>query len=168
VTSTLVYLGLGPAALVVQAVKSMITTLAHSSIPWDRPFYEHRLLHPVVWVLERVISTPATHHAHHAVTADDGVGYYKGNFGNMFFLWDVMFGTAHISRKYPAAYGISHYQRDPWYAQFLWPVFKSKVKGSELAANGPMVRTDVGPSVELSESPAVNESVAGTVARILL
>lgn len=142
VTSALVYLGLGPAALIVHASKSMITTLAHSSIPWDKPFYQHRILNPMAWVLERVISTPATHHAHHADTTDDGIGYYKGNFGNMFFLWDVIFGTALISRKYPARYGISHYQGDQWYAQFLWPVFKSKVAGSELAADGPMVKDD--------------------------
>jgi len=45
---------------------------------------------------------------HHAATTDDGVGYYKGNFGNMFFLWDVIFGTAHISRQYPNPFGISH------------------------------------------------------------
>jgi sterol desaturase/sphingolipid hydroxylase (fatty acid hydroxylase superfamily) len=159
-TSSLVYFGLGPSALIVHAVKSMITTLAHSSIPWDKPFYLHRVLHPVAWVLERVISTPATHHAHHASSTDDGVGYYKGNFGNMFFLWDVMFATAHISRRYPAAYGISHYENDQWYAQFLWPVFKSKVEGSELAADGPMVRTDVARTAGLSESPTVSDGVA--------
>ena len=159
-TSSLVYFGLGPSALIVHAAKSMITTLAHSSIPWDKPFYRHRILHPVAWVLERVISTPATHHAHHASSTDDGIGYYKGNFGNMFFLWDVIFGTAHISRQYPAAYGISHYEKDQWYAQFLWPVFKSRVEGSELAAGGPMVRTDVEHAVSLSESPVVNEVVA--------
>jgi len=158
VTSTLVYFGLGPSALIVHAVKSMITTLAHSSIPWDKPFYQHRVLHPVAWVLERVISTPATHHAHHAASTDDGVGYYKGNFGNMFFLWDVMFGTAHISRQYPAAYGISHYERDQWYAQLLWPVFKSKVPGSELAADGPMVKEERSPSL----SPAI-ESGSGAI-----
>ena len=142
VTSILVYLGLGPAAVAVLTIKSLITTLAHSSIPWDKPLYEHKLLHPIAWVLERTISTPATHHAHHAATTDDGVGYYKGNFGNMFFLWDMIFGTAHISRRYPKIYGISHYNGDPWYAQVLWPVLKSNVPGSELAADGPMVRID--------------------------
>ena len=141
-TAALVYLGLGPSALLVQTIKSMITLLAHSSIAWDKPLYKYRELHPVAWVIERLISTPATHHAHHAASTDDGVGYYKGNFGNMFFLWDVMFGTAHISRQYPNAYGISHYERDPWYAQFLWPVFKSSVAGSELAADGPVVKAD--------------------------
>jgi sterol desaturase/sphingolipid hydroxylase (fatty acid hydroxylase superfamily) len=139
-TAALVYLGLGAAAAVALATKSVITTLAHSSIPWDKPLYKYRALHPIAWLLERFISTPATHHAHHADTSDDGVGYYKGNFGNMFFLWDVLFGTAHISRQYPASYGISHYQGDPWHAQFLWPIFKSNVEGSELAPNGPIVK----------------------------
>ena len=144
VTSILVYLGLGPASVAVLTIKSIITTLAHSSIPWDKPFYDHKVLHPIAWVLERAISTPATHHAHHAATTDDGVGYYKGNFGNMFFIWDVIFGTAHISRQYPKRYGISHYKGDPWYAQVLWPIFKSNIPGSELAAGGPFVRTDDG------------------------
>ncbi|HEY1986872.1 MAG TPA: hypothetical protein VGG85_15765 [Terracidiphilus sp.] len=84
-TSVLVYLGMGPAAVAVLTIKSLITTLAHSSIPWDKPLYQHKPLHPVAWILERTISTPATHHAHHAATTDDGVGYYPGNFGNMFF-----------------------------------------------------------------------------------
>jgi hypothetical protein len=100
------------------------------------------VLHPIAWVLERVISTPATHHAHHAASTDDGIGYYKGNFGNMFFIWDIIFGTALITRQYPKAYGISHYEGDQWYAQLLWPIFKSKVAGSELAADGPVVRLD--------------------------
>ena len=142
-TSALTYLGMGVPAIFVLALKSVITSLAHSSIPWDRPLYEHRVLHPVAWVLERLISTPATHQAHHADTTDDGVGFYKGNFGNMFFLWDVIFGTAHISRRYPKSYGISHYEGDEWYAQLLWPLFKSKVEGSELAPGGPMVRQDI-------------------------
>lgn len=158
-TSALVYLGLGASALLVQTIKSMITTLAHSSITWDKPFYKYRVLHPLAWLLERFISTPATHHAHHAASTDDGIGYYKGNFGNMFFLWDVIFGTAHISRRYPNAYGISHYEKDQWYAQFLWPVFKSKVEGSELAADGPMVRSDVP-----LRSPAPLASSRGTQA----
>jgi sterol desaturase/sphingolipid hydroxylase (fatty acid hydroxylase superfamily) len=139
-TAALVYLGLGGPALIVLGLKGVITTLAHSSIPWDKPFYKYKALHPIAWVMERLISTPATHHAHHADTTDDGIGYYKGNFGNMFFLWDVIFGTAHISREYPKSYGISHYQGDQWYAQLLWPIFKSKVEGSELAADGPMVK----------------------------
>ncbi|OJY96918.1 MAG: sterol desaturase [Sphingobacteriales bacterium 40-81] len=144
-TSALTYLGLGYAALFVGGVKSVITLSAHSSIPWDKPFYKYKLLHPLAWILECTISTPATHHAHHADSMDDGIGYYKGNFGNMFFIWDIIFGTAKITRQYPTSYGIRHYKEEEWYAQFLWPIFKSKKEGSELSADGPMV-ADLEPS----------------------
>ena len=138
-TVALTYVGMGYAALFVKVVKSLIVTGAHSSIPWDKPFYQIRWLNPIAWVLERFISTPATHYAHHADTTDDGVGHYKGNFGNMFFLWDIIFGTGIITRKYPTTFGIKHYQEEEWYAQLLWPILKSKKEGSELSAGGPMV-----------------------------
>jgi|GEM_PF-46790 len=138
-TAALIYLGLGESALLVTGIKSLITTAAHSSIAWDKPLYRRRWLNPLAWVLERTISTPATHHAHHADSDDDGVGHYKGNFGNMFFLWDVIFGTGLITRQYPSGYGIKHYQQEEWYAQFVWPLVKSKKKGSELSAGGPVV-----------------------------
>jgi sterol desaturase/sphingolipid hydroxylase (fatty acid hydroxylase superfamily)/rhodanese-related sulfurtransferase len=137
--AALVYLGLGYAALFVTGIKSLITLGAHSSIPWDRPFYKYKVLHPVAWVMERLISTPATHQAHHADTDGDGVGHYKGNFGNMFFLWDVIFGTGIITRRYPKTFGIKQYKEEEWWVQFMWPFFKSRKKGSELAAGGPMV-----------------------------
>ncbi|HTJ12784.1 MAG TPA: sterol desaturase family protein [Dinghuibacter sp.] len=138
-TAALVYLGLGYPALFVGGIKSLITLSAHSSLPWDKPFYRYKALRPVAWVLERLISTPATHQAHHADTTGDGVGHYKGNFGNMFFIWDVIFGTGIITRRYPQSFGIKHYQEEEWYVQFLWPLFKSKKAGSELAAGGPEV-----------------------------
>lgn len=151
-TATLAYLGLGLPALFVTVIKSLITTSAHSSIAWDKPFYKYRLLHPIAWVLERLISTPATHHAHHADTTDDGIGHYKGNFGNMFFLWDVIFGTGIITRQYPASFGIKFYKEEEWYAQFLWPIFKSKKEGSELAADGPEVG-DAPETIDVAPQP---------------
>ena len=57
----------------------------------------------------------------------------------MFFLWDVIFGTGIITRRYPSGFGIKHYKQEEWYAQFLWPIFKSRKLGSELAPGGPMV-----------------------------
>jgi sterol desaturase/sphingolipid hydroxylase (fatty acid hydroxylase superfamily) len=131
----LAYLGLGDSILLFLIVKSLVARSAHSSIPWDKPLYRKKWLHPIAWVLERIISTPATHHAHHADSNDDGVGHYNGNFGNTLFIWDVIFGTALITRKYPSTYGIKHYQQEEWYAQFLWPFLKSRKKGSELSAD---------------------------------
>ncbi|HTN38342.1 MAG TPA: sterol desaturase family protein [Arachidicoccus sp.] len=150
-TTALVYLGLGYAALFVKVIKRCITLGAHSSIAWDKPFYKYKALQPIGWVLERLISTPATHQAHHADTDGDGVGHYKGNFGNMFFLWDIIFGTGIITRKYPTSFGIKHYKNEEWYAQILWPIFKSKIPGSELSKAGPMVGDD----------PLYNTALAG-------
>ncbi|POY36602.1 sterol desaturase [Solitalea longa] len=133
VTITLTFLGLGLPALFVRGIKGVITTMAHSSIKWDKPLYTIKWLHPVAWVLERTISLPATHHAHHAAHEHDGIGHYHGNYGNMFFLWDVLFRTAKITRKYPEEYGLEDYPEDPWYAQVLYPLIKSNKEGSDLA-----------------------------------
>jgi sterol desaturase/sphingolipid hydroxylase (fatty acid hydroxylase superfamily) len=132
-TATLTFLGLGLPALFLTVIKKTITLGAHSSLAWDKPFYKYRILHPFAWVLERLISTPATHHAHHADTSGDGIGHFKGNFGNMFFIWDVIFGTGLITRKFPESYGTKSYKSEEWQAQFLWPIFKSKKEGTPLA-----------------------------------
>src|SRR3569623_1164129 len=73
----------------------------HSARRCDEPLYRVSALAPVMWVVERTSSTPATHWAHHARTNQDGVGHYKGNFGNLLFFWDVLFGSARIARQYP-------------------------------------------------------------------
>ncbi len=138
-TTIMTYLGLGYVVLFVTGVKALITTGAHSSIKWDKPFYTYKFLKPIGWIMERLISVPATHHAHHADTDGDGVGHYKGNFGNMFFIWDLIFDTGIITRKYPSSYGIQFYKEEEWHAQFLWPFFKSKKEGSELHKHGPLV-----------------------------
>lgn len=143
VVAVLTFLGLGPAAIVTSAAKAIVVIASHTAIRWDLPLYRHRILHPIAWLLEHTFIMPAVHHAHHAATTDDGIGYYKGNFGNLFFFWDLTFGTAHITRQYPAHYGVSHYENDPWHSQLLWPFVKSNVPGSELSQGGPVLRDDV-------------------------
>lgn len=141
VVATLTYLGLGFPALFFVGIKSVVALAAHSSILWDKPFYEIKWLNPIAWLFERIIVTPATHHAHHA-DANDGIGHYKGNFGNLFFFWDVIFGTGIITRQYPKGYGLAYGQDEEWYAQVLWPLLKSKKVGSELSSKGPEVFED--------------------------
>lgn len=42
----------------------------------------------------------------HALTNADGVGHYKGNFGNLLFLWDIVFGDERWAHQmfYPLAH----------------------------------------------------------------
>jgi sterol desaturase/sphingolipid hydroxylase (fatty acid hydroxylase superfamily) len=57
-------------------------------------------------------------------TLQPSVNYYKGNFGNLLFFWDVLFGTAKISRQYPKKYGIEGMKKAEWAEQLFWPLIK--------------------------------------------
>lgn len=125
----LVYLGFGEVYFWYYLFKLLVTMGAHSEVRWDSVLYRHRVLHPLAWVVERTISTPATHFAHHAYTESDGIGHYNGNFGNLLFFWDVLFGTAHITRQYPAQFGVEGElpdHGDPWYVLIFYPLFRNK------------------------------------------
>jgi sterol desaturase/sphingolipid hydroxylase (fatty acid hydroxylase superfamily) len=125
-SGVLIYLGLAPIYYVYLILKMTVIFAAHSSVAWDNKLYRIPALRPLVWILERTFSTPSTHSAHHGLTAEDGVTHYKGNFGNMLFLWDVLFGTAKITRRRPPAYGIEHLSPISWEEELFWPVVRSR------------------------------------------
>ena len=129
IAGVLLYLGFGAVYGIYLVVKLTVILGAHSAWRWDEPLYKIRALSPIMWVVERTISTPATHWAHHAITNADGVGHYKGNFGNLLFFWDVLFGSAHITRKYPAAVGLKDdrlFGQERWYHQMFYPFLQSR------------------------------------------
>lgn len=119
----LVYLGLGWVYIPYVIVKQTVITAAHSDVRWDQPLYRLRWLAPVMWVIERTISTPTTHSAHHGKHKEDGITHYKGNFGNLLFFWDVLFGTAKITRRIPPAFGVENLAPAHAPQQLLWPIF---------------------------------------------
>ena len=121
ISGLLVYWGFGAVYAVYLAAKMTVIIGAHSSVPWDAPLYRWPVTRPLMWIVERVISTPATHSAHHGLHADDGVTNYKGNYGNFLFLWDVIFGTAKITRRRPAAFGIEDIPPAGFVEEFVWP-----------------------------------------------
>lgn len=129
----LVYLGFGKAFLWYSLLKALVTLLAHSELRWDAPLYRRPALRPLAWLLERTISTPATHFAHHAANANDGIGNYNGNYGNLLFFWDVLFGTALITRRYPEQYGLPNAERaDSWRVMLFYPLFRARKERSEI------------------------------------
>jgi sterol desaturase/sphingolipid hydroxylase (fatty acid hydroxylase superfamily) len=135
ISAVLVYLGFGTVYVVYTVLKLAVIISAHSTVRWDEPLYKIRFLRPLMWVLERTISTPATHYAHHAITMEDGVGHYKGNFGNLLFFWDVLFGSALITRQFPAGVGLQDditFGKENWIAELFYPIFKSKRSHSAL------------------------------------
>ena len=135
----LLYLGFGKVYGAYIVVKLLVIMGAHCAWRWDEALYRIPALRPVMWVLERTISTPATHWAHHALTNADGVGHYKGNFGNLLFVWDMLFGSAHITRQYPPAVGLKDdlfAGQERWYHQMFFPVLQSKRQHSALRFGG--------------------------------
>lgn len=134
-----IYMGFANVYMVYVILKLTVIMGAHCALRWDAPLYRVRALGPLMWLIERTVSTPATHWAHHAMTNQDGIGNYKGNFGNFLFFWDMLFGTAHITRRYPAQVGLKDdelFGKERWYIEMFYPVFTSKREHSALAPNG--------------------------------
>jgi sterol desaturase/sphingolipid hydroxylase (fatty acid hydroxylase superfamily) len=125
-SGALIYLGLGWIYAGYVVVKMAVIFGAHSDVRWDEALYKVKWLSPVMWIVERVISTPATHSAHHGKHAADGVTNYKGNYGNLLFFWDVLFGTAKITRRYPEKMGVENLPPTNVGEQLLWPIFSAK------------------------------------------
>jgi len=121
ISGMLIHWGLTEVYLGYAFIKMSVIIGAHSSVPWDAPLYRNRWTRPLMWVIERVISTPATHAAHHGLSESDGVTHYHGNFGNLLFVWDVLFGTAKITRRRPLDYGIERLQPVPLVRELLIP-----------------------------------------------
>ena len=138
-SGVLIYLGLGNVYLVYIVVKLAVISGAHSAVRWDECLYKIKFLKPLMWVIQRTISTPATHWAHHALTNEDGVGYYKGNFGNLLFFWDVLFGSAYITQQYPKAVGLIDdrlFGKEKWWIEYFYPLFQSNRAYSAMKPKG--------------------------------
>ena len=134
-SAVLVYWGLGAVYGVYIVCKMAVIISAHSDQPWDAPLY--RAAPRLMWWVERIVSTPATHSAHHGLHKSDGITHYDGNFGNFLFLWDVIFGTAHITRQRPAAYGLEGLAPVGLLRELLLPVpAKRSVEGAESTTTG--------------------------------
>jgi CDGSH-type Zn-finger protein len=114
-------------------LKQLVIISSHSTLPWDRPLYKSKLLRPIVLFLERIIITPAFHHGHHGRSKLDGVSDPNGNFGNMFSIWDQLFGSANFSHDFPIEYGLQTPTDDHWTASYLYPAVASSDESSELA-----------------------------------
>jgi sterol desaturase/sphingolipid hydroxylase (fatty acid hydroxylase superfamily) len=146
-----VFLGFGPVYIVYIVLKMLVIIGAHSSVPWDAPLYRNRWTARLMWVVERVISTPATHSAHHGLHEADGVTHYRGNYGNFLFLWDVIFRTAHITRRRPVSYGIEDEAPVSWFQELIWPL------GSASAAAG----VETGEPYSTQEEPRLGTKSGG-------
>lgn len=127
------FLGGGIPVAIGLIAKQLVIIGSHSSIKWDTFFYRFKILRPVIFVLERIFITPAFHHAHHGKSRRDGISDPNANFGNMFSIWDQLFGTAVYTRQFPTEYGLENDPKDKWSAGLFYPVIASDKEQSEIA-----------------------------------
>jgi sterol desaturase/sphingolipid hydroxylase (fatty acid hydroxylase superfamily) len=133
-SSVLIYLGFGPVYAIYASIKLTVIIGAHSSVPWDAWMLQRRWAHPMLWVLERTVSTPTTHAAHHGRHASDSATHYRGNFGNLLFIWDMIFGTAKIARRRPSTFGLEDVAPSSALEEFVWPFGSVRPRGESSAA----------------------------------
>ena len=127
-SGSLLYLGSGWVYVVYICMKMTVIYGAHSDIRWDKNLYKIKWLSPLMWIVERTISTPATHFAHHGKYKTDPNTNYKGNYGNFLFFWDVLFGTAVITRDYPKEFGVENLNEASFGYQVFWPLIQENKK----------------------------------------
>jgi sterol desaturase/sphingolipid hydroxylase (fatty acid hydroxylase superfamily) len=121
-SGVLLYLGGGWVYAIYIVLKMAVIFGAHSDVRWDKPLYKIAWMSPIMWLVERIISTPATHGAHHGKYKSDSATHYKGNYGNFLFFWDVLFGTAKITRQYPREMGVENLPKTSVGEQLVWPL----------------------------------------------
>ena len=127
------FLGGAKAVVIGLVLKQLVIIGSHSMIKWDVFLYKYKLLNPLAFVLERLIVTPAFHHAHHGKTMRDGISDPNGNFGNMFSIWDQLFGSAKFTRQFPSDYGLENDPKEHWSAAYLYPIVASSNPNSEIS-----------------------------------
>ncbi len=103
---------LAPASAVVLAVDALLLMAA---------FWQHadvRLPAPAASVAERLFVTPRYHRLHH----DAAAGAASGNYGDMFTLWDRLFGTERRPDGSDVVVGIADAPRDGLLIQLASPL----------------------------------------------
>jgi len=134
-------LGAGVPVAIGLVLKQLVIISSHSTVTWDSIFYKSKFLRPIVSLLERIIITPAFHHAHHGKSKLDGVSDPNGNFGNMFSIWDQIFGTAMFSRAFPSEYGLMNDPKEHWTASYFYPMIKADDPKNEMSAGHQKLKT---------------------------
>ncbi len=137
------YFGGGLPVAVGLVLKQLVVISSHSMVTWDTFFYKNKAFLPILKVLERIFITPAFHHAHHAVSKIDGIGNPNGNYGNMFSIWDQLFGSAKFVHAFPTEYGIQNDPQDSWLAHNFYPLVKSDKEGSEISKDYTFEKTTI-------------------------
>jgi sterol desaturase/sphingolipid hydroxylase (fatty acid hydroxylase superfamily) len=128
--AVMVYLGLGYEFIIGTTIVGAHNVWIHNGLDFDRKLYRLPVIGRLYSALEHIFQSPSEHRGHHGL-GEGGVPF--GNYGQLLFIWDILFGTATFPKdQRPERYGVIHETLDPWYAQLWWPFIKSPKKGSDI------------------------------------
>lgn len=128
--AALAYMGLGLEFIIGTTIVAAHNVWIHNGLDFDRRLYDIPIIGKIYSASEYIFQSPSQHRAHHGL-GEGGVPF--GNYGQLFFFWDIIFGTATFPKgQRPERYGIIHETYDSWQAQLWWPFVKSDKKGSDV------------------------------------
>lgn len=117
------YFGQIEAFLAAAVITYLVNVGTHLSFRWDLVLREKYPAFEPVWrVLERVITMPDAHQAHHAYGAEQA--HPNGNYATTLFFFDTLFGTAKLPHKRQQHFGLPNSARLPWAEELLWPIVR--------------------------------------------
>ncbi|WP_437309227.1 sterol desaturase family protein [Sorangium sp. So ce388] len=150
-----VWLGHPGAYAATLTFRTLIALIEHCDLRWDLHLQRKRFTRPVMWVLERVISLPDTHHVHHGVGR---FGNAMKNYGATLVCFDVLHGTLMIPHARQEAFGLPDGAPvEPWAEQLFWPFVRSTKKRA--ARRGLLEETAT--AAELAAAEAVIHTADG-------
>ena len=122
VGASMLYFGLIEVYVGVMCVKILANVINHSpAFRYDNWMRKHDITRPVIAVLERIITTPKTHFIHHGYGQN---GRPRSNYGTVFILWDIIFGTAYFAKGDPAKVGLPNTNKLSWGEELLYPIIR--------------------------------------------
>lgn len=120
----LIFAGHPEAAFAAVAWKGASEFMVHSATRWDLVLHKFWLTKPLMRAIEKFITLPDTHHAHHGVGQH---GHGMCNFGSFLFLYDVLHGTAEFPHAKQEGYGMPESVKvEKWPEQLYWPLIQDK------------------------------------------
>lgn len=121
--SAAMYLGLTEAFFAAALITYLVNVGTHLSFRWDLALRERFPGSEPLWhVLERVITLPDAHQAHHAWGAQQA--HPNGNYAVTIFAYDILFGTAKLPVKRQEKFSLPISPRLPWSEELLWPLVR--------------------------------------------
>lgn len=124
-----VHLGLVHAFAASVMTTFLVNALTHTAYRWDLALRRLPGMNPVFNALEKVITLPDTHHAHHGLGK---LAHARGNYAVTIFLFDVLFGTAKIPRARQERFGLPG--RFDWREELFWPIVRKGLLPKEQPA----------------------------------